>query len=50
MPWAYYHGFTDELEAKIDGLERFASEVLSQFPDPHARLRDRPLRRDQPGW
>ncbi len=36
MPWAYYHGFTDDLEAKIDGLERFAAEVLSAFPDPHA--------------
>ncbi|WCO65579.1 TIGR03619 family F420-dependent LLM class oxidoreductase [Iamia majanohamensis] len=36
MPWAYYHGFTDDLEAKVDGLERFAAEVLSAFPDPHA--------------
>lgn len=36
MPWAYYHGFTEDLAAKIDGLERFAVEVLSQFPDPHA--------------
>jgi probable F420-dependent oxidoreductase len=36
MPWAYYHGFTDDLAAKIEGLERFAVEVLGQFPDPHA--------------
>lgn len=36
MPWAYYHGLTDDLEAKIDGLEQFAAEVLSSFPDPHA--------------
>lgn len=35
MPWAYYHGFTDDLEAKIDGVERFAAEVLSCFDDPH---------------
>lgn len=29
MPWAYYHGFTDDLEAKVDGIERFAAEVMS---------------------
>ncbi|HYI61889.1 MAG TPA: TIGR03619 family F420-dependent LLM class oxidoreductase [Acidimicrobiales bacterium] len=36
MPWAYYHGFTDDLAAKVEGLERFAVDVLSHFPDPHA--------------
>lgn len=36
MPWAYYHGFTDDLEAKVEGLERFAADVLSHFGDPHS--------------
>lgn len=34
LPWAYYHGFTEDLALKIEGLERFAAEVLSQIPDP----------------
>lgn len=32
LPWAYYHGFTDDLGAKLDGLERFAAEVASHLP------------------
>lgn len=36
MPWAYYHGFTDDLEAKIDGLERFAADIVSHFPPESA--------------
>ncbi len=36
LPWAYYHGETQDLAAKVDGLERFATDVLSHFPDPHA--------------
>lgn len=28
MPWAYYHGLDCTLEQKIDGLERFAKDVL----------------------
>jgi probable F420-dependent oxidoreductase len=28
MPWAYYHGLECTVEQKVDGLERFAKEVL----------------------
>ena len=28
MPWAYYHGLDVGLEQKLDGLERFAEDVL----------------------
>lgn len=28
MPWAYYHGLDVGLEQKLDGLERFAQDVL----------------------
>lgn len=28
MPWAYYHGLDCMLEQKVDGLERFAKDVL----------------------
>lgn len=35
MPWFFYSGFTDDLDEKVDGVYRFADEVLSQFPDPH---------------
>lgn len=28
MPWAYYHGLDVSLEQKLDGLERFAQDVL----------------------
>lgn len=28
MPWAYYHGLECTLEQKIDGIERFAEDVL----------------------
>lgn len=33
MPWAYYHGFTDDLAQKVEGLERFAVEVMAQIPE-----------------
>ena len=29
MPWAYHHGLDCTLEQKIDGLERFAKDVLA---------------------
>jgi len=32
MPWAFYHGMTDELEKKIDGLERFSEDVIARMP------------------
>lgn len=28
MPWAYYHGREASLEQKLDGMERFASDVI----------------------
>ena len=28
MPWAYYHGLDATLEQKVDGMERFAADVL----------------------
>ncbi|MDJ0878711.1 MAG: TIGR03619 family F420-dependent LLM class oxidoreductase [Halieaceae bacterium] len=29
MPWAFYHGETDQLAEKIDGLRRFADDVIA---------------------
>lgn len=31
MPWVYYGGFDLPLEAKIDGMHRFAEEVMAHF-------------------
>lgn len=31
MPWAFYHGDSDKLEHKIDGIKRFADDVISKF-------------------
>ncbi|MET3963299.1 putative F420-dependent oxidoreductase [Marmoricola sp. OAE513] len=28
MPWAYYHGLECSLEQKIDGIQRFAADIL----------------------
>ena len=28
MPWAFYHGLTDDLEKKIDGLKRYAEDII----------------------
>ena len=28
QPWMYYHGRKASLEQKIDGMERFATDVL----------------------
>jgi probable F420-dependent oxidoreductase len=33
MPWFFYSGFTDDLQAKIDGTYRFAEDVLSHFAE-----------------
>jgi probable F420-dependent oxidoreductase len=30
MPWAYYHGLEASLEEKIDGIRRFADDVLAK--------------------
>jgi probable F420-dependent oxidoreductase len=29
MPWAYYHGVDATLEQKLDGMERFAADVIA---------------------
>jgi probable F420-dependent oxidoreductase len=29
MPWAYYHGLDASVEQKVDGMERFAKDVLA---------------------
>lgn len=35
MPWFFYSGFTDDLGEKIDGVHRFADDILAHFePDP----------------
>ena len=30
MPWLYYHGFRATLDQKIDGMQRFAKDVLAR--------------------
>ncbi len=31
MPWAFYHGLTDDLEKKIDGIQRFGEDVIEKM-------------------
>jgi probable F420-dependent oxidoreductase len=31
MPWAFYHGLTDDLEKKIDGIKRFGEDVIEKM-------------------
>jgi probable F420-dependent oxidoreductase len=31
MPWAFYHGLTDDLDKKIDGIKRFADDVVAKM-------------------
>lgn len=31
MPWAFYHGITGELDKKIDGLKRYAEDVIQKM-------------------
>lgn len=31
MPWVFYSGFTDDLQEKVDGVYRFADDVLAHF-------------------
>jgi probable F420-dependent oxidoreductase len=33
MPWAYYHGVDATLEQKLDGMERFASDVIGPLDE-----------------
>ena len=34
MPWAYYHGLDATLDQKLDGIRRFAADVLEPLADP----------------
>jgi len=31
MPWVFYAGFTDDLQQRLDGLHRFAEDVLQRW-------------------
>ena len=31
MPWPFYHGETDDLDKKIDGVKRYADDIISKF-------------------
>ncbi len=31
MPWVFYHGETPTLEQKIDGIQRFADDIITKF-------------------
>jgi probable F420-dependent oxidoreductase len=31
LPWVFYHGMTDDLEKKIDGLRRFGEDVIEKM-------------------
>lgn len=31
MPWAFYHGLTEDIDQKIDGIKRFADDVIAKM-------------------
>ncbi len=31
MPWPFYHGETDEIDKKIDGVKRYADDIISKM-------------------
>lgn len=31
MPWAFYHGLTEDLDQKIDGIKRFSEDVIQKM-------------------
>ena len=31
MPWVFYHGLTDDLDEKVDGVKRYAEDVLDKM-------------------
>jgi hypothetical protein len=31
MPWVFYHGITDEVDKKVDGIRRFGDEVIAKM-------------------
>jgi probable F420-dependent oxidoreductase len=31
MPWAFYHGLTDDLEKKVEGIRRYGDDVIAKM-------------------
>jgi probable F420-dependent oxidoreductase len=31
MPWVFYHGLTDDIDEKVDGVKRYAEDVLDKM-------------------
>ena len=31
MPWAFYHGLTDDIEKKVDGIKRYAEDIVQKM-------------------
>lgn len=31
MPWAFYHGLTDDLDQKLDGIHRYGEDVIAKL-------------------
>ncbi|MFT5695788.1 MAG: putative F420-dependent oxidoreductase [Myxococcota bacterium] len=31
MPWVFYHGMTEDIEQKVDGIKRFAEDVVEKM-------------------
>ena len=31
MPWVFYHGMTDDLDQKVDGIHRFSDDVIAKM-------------------
>jgi hypothetical protein len=31
MPWVFYSGFTDDLQLRIDGVRRFADDIIARW-------------------
>jgi hypothetical protein len=33
QPWPFYHGETDDIEKKIDGVKRYADDIIQKMVD-----------------
>ena len=31
MPWAFYHGLTEDVDQKIDGIKRYADDIIAKM-------------------
>jgi probable F420-dependent oxidoreductase len=31
MPWVFYSGFTDDIDARVDGVRRFADDIIARY-------------------